>query len=72
MLTGIVRLYQLTISPFLGKRCRFYPTCSCYALEAIALYGPIKGSGLIILRLLKCHPFHPGGVDLVPNQRIKE
>ncbi|WP_350331789.1 membrane protein insertion efficiency factor YidD [Candidatus Bodocaedibacter vickermanii] len=68
----MVRLYQLGISPFLGKRCRFHPSCSHYALESLQVHGAFKGSWLTFLRLIKCHPCHPGGVDLVPHQRIKE
>jgi putative membrane protein insertion efficiency factor len=52
----------------LGNRCRFYPTCSSYALEAIQLHGTIKGTYLSLKRLLKCHPFHDGGVDPVPEK----
>ena len=62
----IIRFYQATISVFLGPRCRFYPTCSQYALEAIENHGVIEGSNLTIKRLVKCHPLHPGGIDPVP------
>ena len=61
----IIRLYQRYISPLKPKSCRFYPTCSQYAVEAIAKYGCIKGSFMAAKRLLKCHPFHPGGYDPV-------
>lgn len=61
-----IRLYQLVLSPIFGGQCRFYPSCSCYTLEAIARHGALKGAFLGIKRLLKCHPFNPGGVDLVP------
>jgi putative membrane protein insertion efficiency factor len=61
-----VRAYQKVISPVLPARCRFYPTCSHYALEALERHGSVKGSLLTVKRLLKCHPFHPGGVDEVP------
>lgn len=61
-----IRLYQLLLSPIFGGQCRFYPSCSSYTFEAVAKYGVIKGGLLGIKRLLKCHPFHPGGVDLVP------
>lgn len=64
---GLIRLYQLTLSPWIGRQCRFYPTCSHYAAEAIQTYGVLKGSGLAAKRLAKCHPFHSGGVDLVPD-----
>ena len=62
-----VRAYQKVISPVLPARCRFYPTCSQYALEALERHGGMKGSLLTVKRLLKCHPFHPGGVDEVPQ-----
>jgi putative membrane protein insertion efficiency factor len=62
----IIRGYQVCLSPLLGPRCRFYPTCSQYAAEAISRYGLLKGTFLSSKRLLKCHPFHPGGIDDVP------
>jgi putative membrane protein insertion efficiency factor len=62
----LIRAYQLGISPFLGQRCRFYPSCSSYAAEAIAVHGALKGSLLAGRRLCKCHPWHPGGCDPVP------
>ncbi|MGQ9671842.1 MAG: membrane protein insertion efficiency factor YidD [Candidatus Aminicenantales bacterium] len=61
-----IRFYQLVFSPLLGGQCRFYPSCSVYTREAVAKYGPLKGIYLGARRLLKCHPFHPGGVDPVP------
>jgi len=61
-----IRLYQLVLSPFLGGQCRFYPSCSAYTRQAIAKYGFLKGIALGGRRLLRCHPFHPGGVDHVP------
>jgi putative membrane protein insertion efficiency factor len=61
-----IRLYQLVLSPFLGGQCRFYPSCSAYTQEAIDKYGLLKGISLGGRRLLRCHPFHPGGVDHVP------
>ena len=67
LLMGAVRLYQITLSPFLGGQCRFHPTCSTYALQALESHGPFKGAGLAIKRLLKCHPFHPGGFDPPPG-----
>jgi putative membrane protein insertion efficiency factor len=63
---GFVRLYQLLISPLLPPACRFYPSCSHYCYEAISRYGLTHGSGLSLRRLLRCHPFHPGGYDPVP------
>lgn len=61
-----IRCYQLILSPFLGRNCRFYPTCSVYTYEAIHKHGLLKGILLGGKRLLKCHPLHPGGVDPVP------
>lgn len=66
LLIGSIRLYQWTISPLLGSPCRFYPSCSVYAVEAISKHGVVKGSVLTVKRLGKCHPFHPGGYDPVP------
>jgi uncharacterized protein len=65
-LAGLVRGYQIVISPMLPPRCRFYPSCSQYALEAITRHGALKGTWLATRRLLRCHPFHPGGFDPVP------
>jgi len=62
----LIRVYQLLLSPLFGRNCRFYPTCSVYTSEAIKKYGFLKGIFLGGKRLAKCHPFHPGGVDLVP------
>ncbi|GAA2216808.1 hypothetical protein GCM10010429_46030 [Micromonospora olivasterospora] len=59
--------YRRWISPALPARCRFYPSCSAYALEAVARHGAIRGAGLTVWRLLRCHPFHPGGYDPVPE-----
>jgi hypothetical protein len=67
LLVALVRAYQLLVSPLLGPRCRFYPTCSNYALEALQLYGPLKGGWLALRRVGRCHPWHEGGVDLVPR-----
>lgn len=62
----LLRGYKLGISPFLGQNCRFYPSCSDYAAQAIDLHGPARGSLLAARRLCKCHPWHPGGLDPVP------
>jgi putative membrane protein insertion efficiency factor len=62
----LIRGYQIAISPALPPSCRFTPSCSQYALEAISRYGALKGSWLAARRLSRCHPFHPGGVDPVP------
>ncbi len=64
-----IRLYQLLVSPLLGNRCRFYPSCSRYWIEAIEKHGCLKGMRLGVARLCKCHPFHPGGFDLVPEPK---
>ncbi|MEN8757043.1 MAG: membrane protein insertion efficiency factor YidD [Desulfobacterales bacterium] len=63
---ALIRGYQLIVSPVLGPACRFYPSCSQYASLAINRYGVVKGSYLAFRRLLRCHPFHPGGFDPVP------
>ncbi|SHH07316.1 membrane protein insertion efficiency factor YidD [Desulfosporosinus lacus] len=65
ILIGIIRLYQVLISPLKGQTCRFYPSCSEYSAQALLKYGLIKGSWKSIKRILKCHPFHPGGHDPV-------
>ena len=62
----LIRLYQWTVSPLLGPRCRFYPSCSHYALEAIERFGSVRGLWLALSRIARCHPFHPGGFDPVP------
>lgn len=68
----IIRLYQKLISPMLGPHCRFYPTCSQYAVEALTTHGVVKGTGYTVLRVCKCHPLHPGGVDFVPPHKSQE
>ena len=65
-LVGILKLYRVTLSGMFGGRCRFYPSCSDYAAQAIDLHGPARGSLLAARRLCKCHPWHPGGLDPVP------
>ncbi|NOU97086.1 membrane protein insertion efficiency factor YidD [Paenibacillus sp. LMG 31456] len=65
-LQAIVMFYRKFISPLKPPTCRFYPTCSQYALDALEQHGPAKGSWLTIKRVCKCHPFHPGGIDHVP------
>jgi uncharacterized protein len=65
MLVIIIRIYQIFISPIFPQSCRYYPTCSEYAITAIRRYGPLKGSWKALLRVLRCHPFHPGGYDPV-------
>jgi putative membrane protein insertion efficiency factor len=67
LILGLIRIYQLTLSPLLGSNCRFEPTCSAYATEAIKKFGVLKGGYLSFRRLIKCHPFHEGGFDPVPE-----
>ena len=67
----LLRGYKLVISPLLPSACRFYPTCSCYMHDAIAVHGAGRGIYLGVRRLLKCHPWHPGGIDPVPHQRTE-
>lgn len=67
---AIIRFYQIVISPIKPPTCRFYPTCSHYGLEAIQRFGALKGGWLTIKRIAKCHPFHPGGLDPVPEKEI--
>ena len=64
----LVRAYQVLLGPLLGGSCRYYPSCSRYAGEAIERFGARRGSWLALRRLLRCHPFSPGGVDLVPEE----
>jgi putative membrane protein insertion efficiency factor len=63
----LIRGYQLLVSPLLGAHCRFYPSCSQYALEAVAEHGSLRGGWLSLKRLARCHPFHSGGYDPVPH-----
>lgn len=71
ILVGIIKFYQKWISPATPPTCRFYPTCSHYGVEAIQTHGALKGSYLTTKRILKCHPFHPGGYDPVPEKIVK-
>ena len=66
----LITLYQRFLSPILGSSCRFYPTCSDYALESLKKYGLFSGSILTVKRLCKCHPFHTGGLDEVPLKNV--
>ncbi|AGC69720.1 putative membrane protein insertion efficiency factor [Thermoclostridium stercorarium subsp. stercorarium DSM 8532] len=69
VLLWLIKMYQTYVSPLKGKsRCRFYPTCSEYAYEAIMIHGPLKGLFLSVKRILKCHPFSKGGYDPVPRE----
>ncbi|HUP92393.1 MAG TPA: membrane protein insertion efficiency factor YidD [Solimonas sp.] len=66
---GLIRLYQLLLSPLLGPRCRFHPSCSHYALEAIGRHGAARGGWLTLRRVCRCHPLNPGGYDPVPERQ---
>jgi uncharacterized protein len=72
ILIGIIKIYQKIISPLTPPSCRFYPTCSHYGVEAIEKHGALKGAWLAIRRILKCHPFHEGGFDPVPEKTNKK
>ncbi len=67
-----IKFYQRRISPLFGPKCRYYPTCSQYALEAIEVHGLLKGSLLAVRRLMRCNIFFPGGVDPVPPKKEKK
>lgn len=69
ILIFLIQLYRWGVSPLIGPTCRFYPTCSCYAQEAIGRHGVIAGLYLGLRRLLRCHPWHPGGYDPVPDMK---
>ncbi|MFB9315405.1 membrane protein insertion efficiency factor YidD [Nocardioides plantarum] len=71
LLIGLLKLYRLLISPLYGQVCRYYPTCSAYALEAVQVHGSIKGSWLAVRRVARCHPWAAGGVDKVPPRRTR-
>lgn len=64
---ALVRTYQWTVRPLIGANCRFWPSCSEYAIEAFRLHGALRGGGLAARRILRCHPWNPGGVDPVPR-----
>ena len=70
MFLALIRVYQLVLSPMLGPRCRFHPTCSCYAHTAIERYGVLRGTWLGVRRIARCHPFNAGGYDPVPDKRV--
>ena len=67
ILIVLIKIYQVALSPFFGQQCRFTPTCSHYAIESLQIYGVQKGFWLSLKRLLRCHPWHIGGYDPVPN-----
>jgi putative membrane protein insertion efficiency factor len=68
LLTALIRAYQYVLSPLLGQHCRFTPSCSHYAVQAIERYGSLHGGWLAIKRIGRCHPWHAGGHDPVPDQ----
>ncbi len=68
----LIRLYQVTLSPFLGGHCRYQPTCSNYGLEAIKTYGPWRGGWMALMRIARCHPFVKGGYDPVPPPPVRQ
>lgn len=67
ILIAFLRIYKTVVSPLLPPACRFYPSCSNYAIDAIARFGALRGSAMALYRLARCHPWHPGGVDFVPG-----
>ncbi|MFL2499971.1 MAG: membrane protein insertion efficiency factor YidD [Porticoccaceae bacterium] len=72
LLIGIIKGYQFLLSPLIGQNCRFHPTCSHYAIEAINEHGVLKGGYLSVRRIIKCHPFNEGGHDPVPTKCDKQ
>jgi len=71
LLILLIKAYRLLLSPWLGAHCRFHPTCSCYAITAIERFGAVRGVMLGIRRLSRCHPWHPGGIDPVPDRELR-
>lgn len=67
LIIGLIAIYRYTVSPLLGNNCRFYPTCSCYAQEAVGSHGVFRGGWLALKRISRCHPWHEGGIDPVPG-----
>ncbi len=68
-LVWVIRAYQYSISPLIGPSCRFFPSCSEYAVEAVSRHGVVRGGWLALRRVGRCHPWHPGGFDPVPESR---
>lgn len=68
LMLGLLAAYRYFISPWLGRNCRFAPSCSAYATEALRMHGPWRGSWLTLRRIARCHPWHPGGYDPVPEK----
>jgi len=71
LLIGVLRLYRLLISPLYGQVCRYYPSCSAYALEAVTVHGSVRGSWYAVRRVARCHPWAAGGVDPVPAKHSR-
>lgn len=71
VLIGLIRVYQVVVSPLLGNNCRFHPSCSAYWIEAIRTYGCLRGCRLGLVRIARCHPWHNGGLDPVPPRGMK-
>ena len=71
VLKKLIRVYQLVVSPYLGNNCRFYPSCSNYAIEAIEKFGALKGSKMAFFRILKCNPWGGSGIDMVEDKDAK-
>lgn len=69
-LVALITLYRRAISPLFPRHCRYEPTCSAYALEAIRVHGALRGTAMAVRRIARCHPFNPGGVDPVPDRRV--
>ena len=72
LMIGVINAYRYAISPFLGNNCRFHPSCSEYAVEAVSRFGILKGSYLALRRLLRCHPWCEGGIDHLPEDNCTE
>lgn len=70
LLVTLIKAYRLVLSPWLGQQCRFHPTCSQFALQAVEQHGPYRGSWLAVKRLASCHPWHEGGIDHVPENHV--
>ncbi|WJW75505.1 membrane protein insertion efficiency factor YidD [Thiohalobacter sp. IOR34] len=68
LLIALIRAYRFLLSPWLGQSCRFHPTCSCYAITAIERFGALRGGWLAARRIGRCHPWHAGGIDPVPDK----
>jgi len=69
LIVGLIQVYRLILSPFLGQHCRFYPSCSEYAITSVQRFGALRGGWLALRRLGKCHPWHDGGLDPVPEHK---